>query len=78
MFLSCTLLCSTGLDPALPFFATLKPDWKLDSTDAEFVDIIHTNSGIYGKVEATGHTDFYVNGGTFQPRCANHKSMFSH
>lgn len=64
----------TGLDPALPFFATLKPDWKLDSTDAEFVDIIHTNSGIYGKVEASGHTDFYVNGGTFQPTCANHKN----
>ncbi|GLV32687.1 uncharacterized protein CBL_00606 [Carabus blaptoides fortunei] len=64
----------TGLDPALPFFATLKADWKLDSSDADFVDIIHTNSGIYGKVEATGHIDFYVNGGTFQPACANHKN----
>lgn len=65
-----------GLDPALPFFATLNDGWKLDADDAEFVDIIHSNSGIYGKIEATGHVDFYMNGGTFQPACTNNRSRY--
>ncbi|XP_076250877.1 pancreatic lipase-related protein 3-like isoform X2 [Rhynchophorus ferrugineus] len=63
----------TGLDPALPFFATLSNDWKLDKTDADFVDVIHTSSGTFGKLEATGHVDFYVNGGVLQPACLSKK-----
>ncbi|KAL1491515.1 hypothetical protein ABEB36_012102 [Hypothenemus hampei] len=63
----------TGLDPALPFFATLKNDWKLDKSDADFVDVIHTSAGTFGKVEATGHVDFYVNGGSLQPACQSRK-----
>src|SRR5699024_8637081 len=39
----------TGLDPALPFFATPANEWKLDSSDAKFVDIVHTSSGSFGK-----------------------------
>ncbi|XP_018564369.1 lipase member H-A-like [Anoplophora glabripennis] len=70
----------TGLDPALPFFATLKNEWKLDPTDANFVDVIHTNAGAFGKVEATGHVDFYVNGGSLQPHCykARYPPLCSH
>ncbi|XP_063241619.1 putative endothelial lipase [Bacillus rossius redtenbacheri] len=64
----------TGLDPALPFFATLKNTWKLDKSDADFVDVIHTNVGVFGKIEPTGHADFYVNGGSLQPACANHST----
>ncbi|CAG9760475.1 unnamed protein product [Ceutorhynchus assimilis] len=63
----------TGLDPALPFFATLNNDWKLDKTDADFVDVIHTSAGTFGKLEATGHVDFYVNGGSLQPTCQYRK-----
>ncbi|KAG5898208.1 hypothetical protein JTB14_005588 [Gonioctena quinquepunctata] len=63
----------TGLDPALPFFATFKNDWKLDSDDAAFVDVIHTSAGTFGKLEAMGHVDFYVNGGSLQPYCHNAK-----
>ncbi|XP_034246770.1 pancreatic triacylglycerol lipase-like [Thrips palmi] len=59
----------TGLDPALPAFASLAPSWKLDPGDADFVDVVHTNAGILGKVEPTGHADFYVNGGSVQPFC---------
>lgn len=62
---------SSGLDPALPFFATLKNEWKLDPSDANFVDVIHTSAGSFGKIEATGHVDFYVNGGFMQPACEN-------
>ncbi|XP_046664741.1 pancreatic lipase-related protein 2-like isoform X1 [Homalodisca vitripennis] len=64
----------TGLDPALPFFATLKDSWKLDKEDADFVDVIHTNVGIFGKIEPTGHIDFYTNDGTNQPGCTEHKN----
>ncbi|VEN41304.1 unnamed protein product [Callosobruchus maculatus] len=58
-----------GLDPALPLFVKASNDWKLDSSDASFVDIIHTSSGTFGKLEPTGHVDFYVNGGSLQPFC---------
>lgn len=58
-----------GLDPALPFFATLNDQWKLDPSDAEFVDVIHTGAGYFGKIEAAGHVDFYINGGYIQPAC---------
>lgn len=63
----------TGLDPALPFFATVNNDGKLDASDANFVDIIHTSSGTFGKLEASGHVDFYVNGGFLQPTCFNNR-----
>lgn len=67
----------TGLDPALPLFATLKDDWKLDRSDAAFVDVVHTGAGRFGKIEAAGHADFYVNGGYEQPACADAACEFS-
>lgn len=48
-----TISTSTlGLDPALPFFATARSQFKLDSSDADFVDVIHTNAGMFGKLES--------------------------
>ena len=35
----------TGLDPAFPFFELAGPDGRIDKSDAEFVQIVHTNSG---------------------------------
>ena len=35
----------TGLDPAKPWFDMTKESNRLNKTDAEFVDIVHTNSG---------------------------------
>lgn len=64
----------TGLDPALPFFATTNKEWKLDESDADFVDVIHTNSGLFGKIERCGHVDFYINGGQYQPQCRRARS----
>ncbi|KAJ8966508.1 hypothetical protein NQ317_019653, partial [Molorchus minor] len=63
----------TGLDPALPFFATLSNDWKLDPSDAKFVDVVHTSAGTFGKLEPAGDVDFYMNGGSLQPFCLKRK-----
>jgi pancreatic lipase-related protein 2 len=59
----------TGLDPAGPGFLTAGPENKLDKTDAEFVDVLHTNAFVQGTVEESGHVDFYLNGGVIQPGC---------
>lgn len=66
----------TGLDPALPGFITPHLDSKLDKTDADFVDVYHTNAFIQGKVEESGHVDFYINGGAIQPGCWAETSKF--
>ncbi|XP_013100122.2 pancreatic lipase-related protein 2 isoform X2 [Stomoxys calcitrans] len=61
----------TGLDPALPLFEDGSVNRRLSPSDAQFVDIIHTDGGILGNPEAMGHVDFYPNGGhALQPGCA--------
>lgn len=59
----------SGLDPAMPLFVTSTKEDKLDESDAEFVDVIHTNALVQGKMERCGHADFYLNGGIIQPGC---------
>lgn len=48
---------------------TVSKDEKLDASDANFVDVIHTNALLQGKIERCGHVDFYMNGGVMQPGC---------
>jgi len=49
---------------------------RLDTGDAKFVEVIHTNGngasnlGL-GIVESIGHVDTYVNGGRQQPGCSD-------
>lgn len=39
-------------------------------TDAQFVDVIHTDGGILGELTDRGHVDFYPNRGLpTQPGC---------
>ncbi|KAG7199611.1 hypothetical protein KM043_014214 [Ampulex compressa] len=66
----------TGLDPAMPLFVTVSNDEKLDAGDAEFVDVFHTNAFVQGKVEPSGHVDFYMNGGINQPGCWEKRNPF--
>nr|KAI8754250.1 pancreatic triacylglycerol lipase-like isoform X1 [Biomphalaria glabrata] len=64
----------TGMDPAGPAFEGYSSYVRIDSSDAQFVDIIHTDAeplinagfGIRGSI---GHVDFYPNGGVHQPGC---------
>ncbi|XP_026726325.1 pancreatic triacylglycerol lipase-like isoform X1 [Trichoplusia ni] len=73
----------TGLDPAQPCFRTSDSTERLDATDADFVDIIHTNGRLLSRIgfgfpDPTGHADFYPNGGMKQPGCYNNtKSLWA-
>ncbi|XP_046396808.1 phospholipase A1-like [Ischnura elegans] len=61
----------TGLDPAGPLFTVLDSSNRIDRSDADFVDVIHTCGGWLGMVFPVGHVDFYPNGGYMrQPGCS--------
>ena len=69
-----TIARITGLDPAAPLFEGYPERVRLDSTDAQFVDVIHTNGdgflrGGLGSFQAMGHVDYYPNGGRSQVGC---------
>ncbi|KAF1509283.1 Pancreatic triacylglycerol lipase, partial [Eudyptula minor] len=65
----------SGLDPAQPYFQSTPIEVRLDKSDAEFVDVIHTDSAPtipnlgFGMSTAIGHLDFYPNGGKEMPGC---------
>ncbi|XP_019580863.2 pancreatic lipase-related protein 3 [Rhinolophus sinicus] len=65
----------TGLDPAGPYFHNTPNEVRLDPSDADFVDVIHTNGVRFlfefgaGTINACGHLDFYPNGGKHMPGC---------
>lgn len=42
---------------------------QLDSSDADFVDIIHTNDGQIGLKGDYGRVDYYPDGGQHQKAC---------
>lgn len=50
---------------------------KLDPSDADFVDVIHTCSGVLGFEAPIGTVDFYPNNGTPpQPGCESLQKIF--
>ena len=64
----------TGLDPAEPNFEGTDPIVRLDSSDAYYVDVIHTDANPIlsfglGMWQPCGHLDFYPNGGKVMEGC---------
>ncbi|CRL01706.1 CLUMA_CG014922, isoform A [Clunio marinus] len=60
----------TALDPASPDFND--PDVEvvlISKNDGKFVDIIHTDSSLFGDDDSVGTVDFFPNGGRDQPGC---------
>ena len=55
-----------GLDPAGAFFDANNPTTRLATTDAIYVEIIHTNGGGLGIGSPIGHADFLPNGKSFE------------
>lgn len=70
----------SGLDPAGPTFEHADNQNTLSRDDAQFVDVLHTNTRgspdrSIGIQRAVGHIDIYPNGGTFQPGCDIHNTL---
>lgn len=60
----------TGLDAAYPLYMDTDMSGHLAASDANFVDVIHTDGGRLGFPIPLGHADFYPNGGRGrQPGC---------
>lgn len=54
------IACIIGLDPASVGFYMSKPKSRLGKTDADYVQIIHTDSDKFGIPNAIGHGRFEV------------------
>lgn len=64
----------TAMDPAEPYFQGMPPKVRIDPSDAQFVDVIHTDSKSifklgFGMSELVGHVDFFPNDGNDHPGC---------
>jgi pimeloyl-ACP methyl ester carboxylesterase len=70
-----------ALDPAGPYFydqsniLSDSNDNRLDKTDGQFVQVLHTNCKVFGTRQQMGHQDFYPNGGGGMPNCTNSFSV---
>lgn len=64
-----------GLNPSGPLFTTPSGgslSFRLDKSDAEYVQFIITAKGTMGVSEGEGHENYYVNGGAApQPNCGS-------
>ncbi|TRY77752.1 hypothetical protein TCAL_08994, partial [Tigriopus californicus] len=66
----------TGLDPSGPLFHTAPARYRLDPSDAQFVDVIHSAGRWVGNDDITGHVDFFPNlGKAPQPGCKGKESV---
>lgn len=48
----------SGLDPAGPCFEDMDTSHRLSKNDADYVDVIHTDSGMFGLDEPLGERTF--------------------
>lgn len=50
-------------------FSVGNPSERVAATDADYVEVMHTNAGLQGFLEPIGQADFYPNFGRTQPGC---------
>lgn len=67
--------CIFGLDPAGVGFKYLKPEDRLDHTDAEYVQVIHTDGHKFGFLPPIGHGKIYT---TFVSSQVHNFCLFVH
>jgi len=53
-----------GLDPAGPYFEGTPAEVRLDPSDANFVDVIHSNAAHFPAVGKCSHASRYLQGQT--------------
>ncbi|CAH0550789.1 unnamed protein product [Brassicogethes aeneus] len=58
-----------ALDPAGPLFIQRPEDKRLNPSDAEVVEVLHSDGYTLGYPTSIGTIDFYPNGGNSQPGC---------
>lgn len=69
----------TALDPiGLIFTPDMDADKRLSADDAEYVEVVHTNTGGRGFSDVCGDVDYYPNGGDKQPGCDSEDDECSH
>lgn len=66
------------MDPAGPCFQGLCDSLILDRTDAQIVEIYHTNTVLFGTQCLYGCLDYIVNGGVNQPGCIPYDYLCAH
>ena len=65
-----------ALDPSAQLFNLHQPNTRVASTDADYVEVIHTNGGSFGFLEPLGQADFFPNWGSTQTGCGNDVAGF--
>lgn len=55
------------MDPAGPLWG--RDSERIVETDGQYVEIMHTNTAMYGFSDPCGDADFYPNGGSSMPGC---------
>lgn len=69
------ILVCAGLDPAGPLFTIpvlADLDRRLDASDAQHVQCLHTDRGVAGTSNTCGDSDYFANMGYRQPGCFLH------
>ncbi|KAH8378159.1 hypothetical protein KR093_009728 [Drosophila rubida] len=68
----------TALNPSKALYLTPDRKKRIDASDADFVDVIHTDVMIFGLMQPVGHVDFYPNKGVRQPNCGSPDNIDTH